>query len=181
MPGVANGNGDTFKMTPKGGVTILTSFYNQDLWNPQEVGILQATDGEFYGGTNNGGAFYGGALFRTDAAGNLSILHYFDNNTPYYDGNSNNDPYIQGTDGNLYGGTDSGGYYGNGTLWQCSLSGAYKVLHSFIATEQGYQGWIPFQGADKAIYGTAVNGGPNGAGTLWRCTTAGGVLCAALL
>ena len=38
--------------------------------------MIQASDGFFYGTTEQGG--YGGEIFRMDAAGNFTVIHRFD-------------------------------------------------------------------------------------------------------
>jgi uncharacterized repeat protein (TIGR03803 family) len=64
--GGANGYGAVFKITPSGTLTTLYSFCSQsgctDGENPQ-AGLVQATDGSFYGTTGGGGAYNFGTVF----------------------------------------------------------------------------------------------------------------------
>jgi len=39
--------------------------------------LLQATDGNFYGTTQTGGAFNAGTVFKITTAGTLTVLHAF--------------------------------------------------------------------------------------------------------
>jgi uncharacterized repeat protein (TIGR03803 family) len=74
---------------------------------------VQATDGNFYGTTNWGGAGGYGALFEITPAGMLTTLHSFST----ADGYGNKFTLLQGTDGKFYGSTEIGGPLGSGTIY----------------------------------------------------------------
>jgi len=57
--------------------TTLHSFDVTDGANPYS-GLVQATDGNFYGTTANGGANNFGTVFKIASSGNLTTLHSFD-------------------------------------------------------------------------------------------------------
>ena len=80
---------------------------------------------------------------------------------------------IQGTDGNFYGTTSSGGNFNFGTVFQMTPSGAVTVLHAFTG---GTDGGSPYasliQATDGNFYGTASAGGM-GAGTVFQITPSG--------
>jgi uncharacterized repeat protein (TIGR03803 family) len=86
----------------------------------------------------------------------------------------------QGSDGNLYGTTQSGGDatcnrpYGCGTVYKITLDGQFTKLHTFeFADGRGPAGNL-VQGSDGNFYGTTVQGGENGDnGTIFRITPAG--------
>ena len=61
------GCGTIFKITPSGTLTTLHSFDSDDGSEPQE-GLIQATDGNFYGTTALGGANGYGTVFRLSVA-----------------------------------------------------------------------------------------------------------------
>src|SRR3989442_5903731 len=84
----------------------------------QPTSLIQATDGNFYGTTTEGGAFGLGTVFRMGADGTVTVLHAF-NAT---DGGAfrGHRGLMQATDGNLYGIT--------GAVFRMSLSGAFQAF-----------------------------------------------------
>ena len=92
-------------------LTTLHTFagYSTDGASPY-AGLVQATDGNFYGTTYAGGTSGNcqggcGTVFRITPAGTLTTLHSFD----WYDGASPTGALVQGNDGNFYGTTYGGG------------------------------------------------------------------------
>jgi uncharacterized repeat protein (TIGR03803 family) len=73
------GAGTFFKLTPSGTLTTLYTFCSQsgcaDGANPS--GLIQATDGNFYGTALNGGAFGDGTVFKITPTGTLTTLYSF--------------------------------------------------------------------------------------------------------
>jgi uncharacterized repeat protein (TIGR03803 family) len=86
---------------------------------------------------------------------------------------------LQGTDGNFYGTTASGGTNSRGTVFNMDASGTITILHTFSDSPDG--AWPAsglIQAEDGALYGTTIygGGGPCGAvgcGTLYAITTTG--------
>src|SRR5208283_4646643 len=75
--GTANG-GAVFKITPAGVETILYSFGATAGDGEQPIaGMIQATDGNFYGTTTAGGTANGGTVFKITPAGVETVLHSF--------------------------------------------------------------------------------------------------------
>ena len=93
-------------------LTTLYSFPTEGLY-PQ-ASLIQAPDGVFYGTTSAGGASGAGTVFKTDATGNVTTLHSFDN----ADGAAPHGALIRATDGNFYGTTQRFG--GAATSAPCS-------------------------------------------------------------
>jgi uncharacterized repeat protein (TIGR03803 family) len=131
-------------------------------------GVIQASDGFFYGTTHSG---YG-SVFRMDAAGNFTVLHRFD---PYAgDGWGPVSGVTEGRDGFLYGTAPSLGRYppvaqsSSGVVYRMDKSGAFTVLRSF----SGPDGFRPLaglmQGVDGLLYGSTSLGGTSGLGVLFR-------------
>jgi uncharacterized repeat protein (TIGR03803 family) len=195
------GAGTVFRINSAGALTILHHFGSgpTDGVGP-EAGLLQATDGNFYGTTDGGGTnfviirangFVGtnylGTVFRMTPAGTLTILYQF-GGVPT-DGQNPDGALVQGADGSFYGTTSFGGTnYGAvvtkgitnapGTVFRITPAGTLTTLYQF----DGWDGALPttglVQGSDGNFYGTTVLGGgstncPEGCGTGFRITTNG--------
>jgi len=177
--GGSHNAGTVFKITPSGTVTPLYSFCSQpscaDGSHPY-AGLLQGSDGNFYGTTINGGAYGSsclnvgcGTVFKITPSRTLTTLHSFSG------GSDGANPYaglVQGTDGNLYG-TASGGGAGQGTIFKVTPSGTLTTLHSFdyLDGQSPYAGLV--QASDGNFYGTTFYGGPYGEGTVFKMTPSG--------
>jgi uncharacterized repeat protein (TIGR03803 family) len=69
-----------FKITPTGTLTTLYSFCAQSGCTDGEypvAGLVQGTDGNFYGTTPEGGANGGGTVFKITPTGTLTTLYSF--------------------------------------------------------------------------------------------------------
>jgi uncharacterized repeat protein (TIGR02543 family) len=118
--GGAYSQGTAFKMTPSGTLTSLYSFCHQhncaDGATPSS-GVMQASDGNFYGTTVGGGA-YGcttcGTIFKITSSGNLTTLFSFNDNST----GGGPSGLLQATNGNFYGLTSGGGNNYYGTFFQ---------------------------------------------------------------
>ena len=101
-------DGVVFKLTPAGQYTVLYNFCSQsnctDGANPL-AGLVQATDGNFYGTTVSGGASNFGTIYQISPDGHYTVLHSFDNS----DGANPATTPVQNTNGILYGTTAAGG------------------------------------------------------------------------
>jgi uncharacterized repeat protein (TIGR03803 family) len=86
--------------------------------------------------------------------------------------NDGSDPngLVQGSDGNFYGTTESGGTNGLGTVFQISTNETLTSLHSFTRNDGAYPYAPLVQGSDGSFYGTTEAGGTNNAGTVFRLT-----------
>jgi len=119
-----NNSGTIFRITPGGQFTSLVSFGGvSPLGSGVYGGLVLGTNGLFYGMTYGGGTGYGGTIFQMDTNGNLTTLYSFSENDSYVyaDGNGPEDTLVQGTDGNFYGTTTSGGDYNKGTVFSFNL------------------------------------------------------------
>jgi uncharacterized repeat protein (TIGR03803 family) len=174
--GAGAGCGTVFKMTPAGQLISLHSFlYGVDGFSPQ-AGLVQGSDGDFYGMTEFGGTNVNcpegcGAVFRITPAGALTILHSFTNGV---DGANPLVALVQGSDGNFYGTTTGGGTNGAGIAFRISSAGSLTTLCSFGDGSNGSYPRAPLvQGSDGNFYGTTSQGGTNGAGTVFKISPAG--------
>jgi uncharacterized repeat protein (TIGR03803 family) len=107
-------HGSIFKISPNGAMSVLYSFTNGMDGNAPYAGLVQGTDGNFYGATSQGGIGSGGVLFETTAKGVLTVLYSFTNGI---DGSGPN-ILVQGTGGNFYGTTSFGGMANAGTIFR---------------------------------------------------------------
>ena len=111
-----NNYGVVFKVTPSGAETVLHFFADATTDGAGPAGgLLQASDGNFYGVTFYDGATGNGAIFRITPGGSESILYSFSGGTT--DGANPNEGLIQGSDGSLYGVTYGGGASGHGSVF----------------------------------------------------------------
>lgn len=117
--GGAYTNGTLFKMDPTGVLTSLYSFTGgQDGGNPAAT-LLTSNDGNFYGTTENGGAYGKGTVFRIAPNGTFVTLVQFDG----FDGANPAAALVEGANGTLYGTTPYGGVNDRGTVYRLSFYG----------------------------------------------------------
>jgi uncharacterized repeat protein (TIGR03803 family) len=111
----AFGCGTAFKISSSGVLTTLHNFIFTDGANPI-AGLIQATDGNFYGTTYSGGTGNWGTVYEMTSSGTVTLLHSFQST----DGAQPYGPVVQPTSGNLYGTTPYGGTASHGTLFEIS-------------------------------------------------------------
>jgi uncharacterized repeat protein (TIGR03803 family) len=167
----------------------LVSFDRLDGGSPY-AGLVQGTDGNFYGTTLSGGANqcgpqWCGTVFKISPAGELTSLHNFCAEVYCTDGAKPYAGLILATNGNFYGTTDGGGAYEDGAIFEITPSGKLTTLHSFCEEGDCADGAGPLAGLVQAthgdFYGTTVIGGantnsaacPDGCGTAFKVTPAG--------
>ena len=146
------GNGGVFKMTPDGTFTTLYLFKGADDGSSPVAGLIQGTDGNFYGTTTYGnGPTLEGTIFRITPAGALTTLHDFNAD---YDPNFGGpgDAFgrlLQGSDGNFYGTT-----FTAATIFQMTPAGDVTILYHFPDSNPR-AGLI--QTSDGSFYGTSTD------------------------
>jgi uncharacterized repeat protein (TIGR03803 family) len=168
--GGANGLGTVFKVTPAGVETILWSFGSGVDGMQPAAGLIQGSDGNFYGTTSGGGTNAHGTVFKITPAGAETVLWNLGAGSDGYDPES---ALIQGSDGNFYGTTISGGSNNFGTVYKITPSGVETVLWNFDFTNgSGPQAGL-IEGPDGNFYGTTAGGGTNAGGTVFKITPSG--------
>jgi uncharacterized repeat protein (TIGR03803 family) len=177
--------GTVFKMTQGGVLTTLHSFCSRSNCSDGEVpdGLVQATDGNFYGSTAGGGAngYSYGTLFEITPAGKFKVLYSFCSLSNCLDGETPAEPY-QASDGNFYGVAMGGGSYGEGVVYELTSSGSYSVLYNFCSQSNCADGSYPLgaqlvQDASGNLYGVTRLGGQNGEGTVFEITPSHQLCC----
>ena len=182
-----NYSGTVFQTTSSG--TLMTLYYFCSETNCADgelpyAGLVQGTDGNFYGTTQAGGldascdGYTGcGTIFKIAPSGSLTTLYTFCQTSPCTDGT---DPYaalVQGTDGNFYGTTEASGANSAGTVFQITPSGTLTTLYPFCPQTNCPDGANPYaalvQGTDGSFYGTTEGGGANGDGVVFKITPTG--------
>ena len=179
--GGANSYGGTvFKITPSGTLTTLYSFCSKSLCTDgggPYAGLVQATNGDFYGTTVEGGTHGDGTVFKITPSGTLTTLHSF---CAQVVGKICTDGYspsglVEATNGDFYGTTAGGGVKGNyGTVFRITPTGTLTTLHRFSFSIDGYSpngGLVQAPNGD--FYGTTTGGGANAEGTVFRITPSG--------
>jgi uncharacterized repeat protein (TIGR03803 family) len=163
-------SGVIYKVDVLGNFALLHSlspFYPGEGSEPKG-GVIQASDGFFYGTTEQGG--YGGEIFRMDAAGTFTVIHRFD--AYFSDGGRPRSGLIEGRDGFLYGTAPSGGQPVTasryGVVYRMDKAGVVTVVHTFTGPDGSKPLAALVQGADGGLYGSTVVGGTFGLGVLFR-------------
>ena len=169
ISGGANNQGTVFKITPSGTETVLYSFAGggSDGAHPY-AGLIQGSDGNFYGTTANGGLGSQGTVFKITPSGTETVLHFFAGGNS--DGATPTAGLVQGSDGNFYGTTVSGGPQNYGTVFKITPSGTETLLSGFTAPIRPSGALI--QGSDGNFYGAAIGDG-DGGGLVFRITPSG--------
>jgi uncharacterized repeat protein (TIGR03803 family) len=124
------------------------------------AGLVQASNGNFYGTASNGGGEFGTAFVVT-AFSQFTPIYTFINS---FIGANPVAGLVQASNGNLYGAADSGGSDGCGALFEMTLSGAYTMLHDFTGDDGCSPQATLVQGSDGNLYGTTIDGGAGGQG-----------------
>ena len=172
-------SGTIFKITPEGDFTLLHTFTNVLTGLNPQGGLMQASDGNFYGTTEIGGKYgdsttASGTVWKMTPSGAFTVLHSFvpkEGDTPVAQ-------LTEGTDGYLYGvGAYDGAYANFGAVFKISFTGTLTTLHSFDSSDGSYPYAALLQATDGKFYAPAFGGGPIrpacwfGCGTVFSVST----------
>jgi uncharacterized repeat protein (TIGR03803 family) len=174
------GDGTVFRVNKDGsGFAVLwrfgtVPFDGSNSW----AGLVQGSDGSFYGTTFLGGTNNLGTVFRLSSAGNGGYTNKTLKSFTGINGDGANPAgnLIFGTDGFLYGTTVNGGTNNIGTVFRLlPTGGSFTNLRSLAtASSDGahpYAGLV--QGTNGMLFGSCSNGGVSGAGVVFRINTNG--------
>lgn len=151
------------------------------------AGVVEDSEGNLFGTTFNGGLYNGGTVFEMTPSGSdwqFRVLHAF---VPCPNGQICPDGarprnLLLGTDGNIYGTTDVGGIYNNGSVFELTpdeqrTNWTLHTLHRFNAADgsspssfsyPGSASGTPYDGKSP-LYGTTPASSP-GSGTIYELT-----------
>jgi uncharacterized repeat protein (TIGR03803 family) len=165
-----DGCGTVFRITTSGELTTLHAFGPTTSGGILPMsGLVRGPDGTLYGTTYGGGMGQCinssggcGTVFRVTPAGQLSVLYQFSLASTQLPGEtiSGSDGFNPigltfGSDGRLYGGTESGGVTtraDTGTLFSLTLQGTKTILYRFNNSSEGPA--VPTGGLVEAPDGT---------------------------
>jgi len=185
--GGANNLGTVFRMTAAGALATLFSLNGTNNGCFPFGGLVQGTNGNFYGATSAFGTAdtsrttgHAAIAFQVTPAGVLTPLASFSGAT----GANSASALVLGTNGLFYGTTEYGGNTslnganaGFGTVFKMTSAGALTTLVSFGGTNGSYCISSLVQGSDGNFYGTTAGGGwgwaVTGGGTVFRMTPTG--------
>ena len=196
LSGGTSNEGTVFKMTSAGVLTTLHSFapvsgqvpYTNSHGANPETGLVEGTDGAYYGTTYNGGTGGAGTIFRITSSGEFTTLYSFASvSGPGTNGTNSHGAQplgtlIQGDDGDFYGTTLGGGTSGTGTVFKITSQGSLTTIYTFgpafaSSSDINSHGAGPFaglvEGTDGFYYGTTISGGTSGTGTIFRISANG--------
>ena len=182
--GKVAGCGTVFTITTEGHEHVLYRFRPPPSGdNPLGSGLIRVGD-EFYGVTAGGEIECGsgcGTVFKLSPSGREQTLYRFKGN-----GADGIQPmaslvYVKGK---LYGTTNGGGNpHHLGTVFEVTLSGSERVLHSFQGSRDGENPSTALINVNGTLYGTTGSGGgarwchknlgTDGCGTVFSITTSG--------
>jgi uncharacterized repeat protein (TIGR03803 family) len=169
-----NGFGTVFSITRSGSLTPIYYFCSQPVCadgDSPKAAVLQATDGNLYGTTEDGGSGSNpsGTVFRLTPEGTLTTLFTFDGPN----GGGPVGPLIQASDGTFYGTTEVGGTHPfDGTILKITRTGTLTTLFNFALTDGADPNSL-VEGSDGDLYGSTPDGGANRLGTIFKLTPSG--------
>lgn len=170
-----SGCGVVFELSPAGAETVLHTFSWGDGAAPNA--LLRDAFGNVYVATQVGGSEAGGVVASFSPTGTETLLYSFPGEA---NGAFPRAGLIRDNQGNLYGTTEQGGYFGGacsnggcGTVFKISPKGTETVLYSFTgAPDASYPTGKLTADAHGNLWGTTTAGG-SGNGTVFRVTPSG--------
>jgi len=172
--GGTNNAGTVFKIDSSGAESVLHSFsFSTAEGNTPNGSLIQGSDGNFYGMTQQGGLQYSGTVFKITPNGTKTTLYSFLNSDT--DGGRPTGNLIQGANGVFYGMTEQGGPNNVGTVFQITPDGEEIPLHLFIGgpTDGSGPTGSLIQDTDGNFYGMTYQGGANNVGTVFKINPSG--------
>ncbi len=149
--------GTVFQITPTGTYKQLYIFPFDPLGTANITsGLVQGSNGSFYGTAESGGANHLGEVFEISSTGTFKDLYNFTGGT---DGANPSAGLVLATDGNFYGLTLNNGTDGFGTVYEISPSGAFTLVGPLDGTNGGNSSVTLMLHTSGTLYGDAKIGG----------------------
>jgi uncharacterized repeat protein (TIGR03803 family) len=185
------GYGVVFELSPGGNGTwnesVLHSFSGSPTDGAYPYGsLLFDAKGNLYGTTSTGGPDNLGTVFeltlQPDGTWSETLLYSF-SGSPAGEGANPYGGLVFDGEGKLYGTTNAGGKYGDGTIFQLAPQNdgtwEQKILHNFNKNKDGaspYSGLVTAsaKSGSATFYGTTFAGGSRGFGTVFQLNSAAG-------
>ena len=172
--GGASGNGTVFELARGSStITALASFNNTN-GNDPFGGLVEDTSGNLFGTTENGGQAGGGTIFEVvQGSGTITTLAFFNNTN----GANPQGSLILDSNGNLYGTTEAGGNYRDGSVFEiANSSGTITTLASFNGTNGANPYAALIMDGSGNLYGTTFQGGASDDGTVFELAKGSGTI-----
>ncbi|MBT1700146.1 T9SS type A sorting domain-containing protein [Fulvivirgaceae bacterium PWU4] len=172
--GGSDGRGVIYEFDPAAGTyhvmfTFLSSFGNQP-----RSGLIEASNGKFYGTAPWGGSGIYGVIYEFNLASRTAIIkHNFTTAT----GSAPAGPVMQASNGKLYGMTPEGGANDLGVLYEYDLLTSTYTKHADLTEASGRNpyGGLTESTSNGKLYGLTQWGGANGEGAILQFDPATGV------
>jgi uncharacterized repeat protein (TIGR03803 family) len=151
---------------------VLFSFNGTTNGGHPRGSLMQASDGNFYGMTFDGGSVKSGLIFKYSSTGIFTVLKNLDQTSGYNPSGN----LIQSLSGALYGMAYQGGLNYSGTIFKITTTGTFAVVNNLSYTSTGafpYGSLI--QTSDGYFYGMTSYGGASYNGTIFKMATNGTV------
>jgi uncharacterized repeat protein (TIGR03803 family) len=156
--------------------TVIHNFEQFPDGEAPQAGLIQDKNGNLYGTTTDGGAYYFGDVYELSPNGSggftFNVLYSFEGS---YDGVYPSAPLTMDAQGNLYGTAIFGGEFSRGTVFELSPSGngTWTLSHYFdFKGDRDGGGPATAVTLDKTghIFGTTSLYGAGGGGTVFEIT-----------
>lgn len=157
--------GSVFKVNTTGGTDpVVVANFDPTIGEYPKAGLVRDPEGNFYGTTAGGHDDPYGSVFKLSTSLKLEVLYTFKGQQKN-DGATPDARLVLDAAGNLYGTTEKGGAFDQGTVFKLNkTSKAYEVLHAFRGSKG--EGTYPVGGvildSRGNIYGTTNQGGFTG-------------------
>jgi len=165
--------GTVFEISPDGAEALLHSFAGTptDGQTPIYNNVIRDSHGNLFSTTSFGGAAADGTVIETTASGKEKILYSFG---ALLKGIDPVGGLLRDSSGNLYGTTLSGGFHGDGSVFELSRDNVLTYLYDFTGTPDGAApiGTLTRDSAGN-LYGTTTMGGGHNDGSVFELSSTG--------